>query len=213
MTPETSELGVPLARLFGLLFMMMGPVAVMSAFVGITAGADPSTRRRIAVRAALYSTVALLLAVSAGYGVLNAWGASRASLVLAAGLLLLFASLGQVLGGWKSALPAKPEPHRIPGLEVAISPLAFPTIVAPHAVGVLVIFASFFRAPAEQGLIAGVALAIILLNLLAMFVAHRFVPWIGDVPLRILGAVFGVLQVALGIEFMLSGIRMAWASN
>lgn len=213
MSPEGSEIGLPLARLFGLLFMMMGPIAVMPAFVGITQGADYSTCRRIAVKAAFYSTAALLLAVLAGFSVLNAWGASKASLVLAAGLLLLFAALGQVLGNSKATSAVNAGMDRIPGLEVAVSPLAFPTIVTPHAIGVLVIFASFFHTFADHCKIAGVALLVMVLNLLAMFSARRFVSWIGDAPLRILGAVFGVLQVALGLEFLLSGLRMALAGN
>lgn len=209
MNPDSADIGVHLGQLAGLLFTMMGPIAVMPAFAGITAGADDATCRRIALRATLYAAVAVVLAVMLGYGVLTSWGASKPALVLAAGLLLLFASVGQVLGGAKPPPPPAAAPRRVPGIEVAVSPLAFPTIVTPHAVGVLIIFASFFPTFEAQRAIAAAALGIVLLNLFAMFAARRFVGWVGEVPLRILGAVFGVLQVALGVEFLLSGLRLA----
>lgn len=43
------------------------------------------------------------------------------------------------------------------------------------------------------------------LNLLAMLYAHRVMAVIGVAPLTVLGAVFGVLQLALGIEMIADG--------
>jgi multiple antibiotic resistance protein len=46
------------------------------------------------------------------------------------------------------------------------------------------------------------------LNLLTMLFADRLMRLIGRVPLTILGAVFGVLQLALGIEMLASGVAL-----
>lgn len=48
-------------------------------------------------------------------------------------------------------------------------------------------------------------------TLLAMLCSQRLMQWIGVVPLTILDAVFGVLQVALGIEMVASGASL-WVS-
>jgi multiple antibiotic resistance protein len=37
--------------------------------------------------------------------------------------------------------------------------------------------------------------------------------WIGTVPLTLLGAVFGVLQLALGVEMLASGIALRAAGG
>jgi multiple antibiotic resistance protein len=47
------------------------------------------------------------------------------------------------------------------------------------------------------------------LNLAAMLAARAFMHRIGMAPLLLLGAVFGVLQVALGIEFVADGMALA----
>jgi multiple antibiotic resistance protein len=40
-----------------------------------------------------------------------------------------------------------------------------------------------------------------------MFFAHRIMPVIGQAPLMVLGAVFGVLQLALGLQMIADGLR------
>jgi multiple antibiotic resistance protein len=52
----------------------------------------------------------------------------------------------------------------------------------------------------------------LLLNLLGMRYAHAFMEKIGMTPLLVLGAVFGVLQVALGVEMMANGWQ-AWSAT
>lgn len=205
MTDDT----FPIAKLATLVFMMMGPIGLIPTFAGLTAGADPALRRRIALRAYKYACIALAIAVGIGAGVLTAWGASRPSLVAAAGLLLALTSLRHLLGGAHggNATAAPPPADE----KLALSPIAFPSIVTPHGVGVLIVFVSYAPTASIKATILGVALAIMTLNLLAMLYAQRLMQWIGVVPLTILGAVFGVLQVALGIEMVASGVSL-WAS-
>jgi multiple antibiotic resistance protein len=47
------------------------------------------------------------------------------------------------------------------------------------------------------------------LNLAAMLLARAFMQHIGTAPLLLLGSVFGVLQVALGIEIFSDGVTFA----
>ena len=50
-----------------------------------------------------------------------------------------------------------------------------------------------------------------LLNLVGMRYAQSFMEKVGMTPLLVLGAVFGVLQVALGVEMMADGWQ-AWSA-
>ena len=86
-----------------------------------------------------------------------------------------------------------------------MSPLAFPTLVPPYAVGVLILFASHFSTPGALLRMAGVACGIMLLNWLAMNHAEKILRILGPAVLRVLGSVFGVLQLSLGIEMVLFG--------
>ncbi len=203
-TAEHVHTALHLGRLATLLFMMMGPVGIMPTFYALARNTDGTTVRRIAVRAAAYAAVAMGVAVALGAGVLHSWGATPGSLIIAVGVILFLSALGQLPG--RSADSGN---QQIPPLSVkaALSPLAFPGIATPHAVGVLIIFTTFMNSPSQLFAIFGIALGIVVLDLIAMLLARTMMSWIGEAPLRILGAVFGVLQVALGIEFIISGIR------
>jgi len=188
------------ALLLPLVFMMMGPIGLIPVFVGATAGQEPAAKRRVARRAAGLAAIAALLAVMLGAGILKAWGASPGSLVIAAGALLGLSALKNLLFRGAPKAPA------VPPADPALSPLAIPTIVSPYGVGVLIVFVAYLPGGAAKLAIAGVALFIIALDWLAMRHADRLMGWIGPAALTLLGAVFGVLQLALGIEMIISGI-------
>jgi multiple antibiotic resistance protein len=106
-----------------------------------------------------------------------------------------------------------PPPEALPGWMPALSPITIPGLVSPVVVAVLVIFTTTFPAPGQRFEILGVALAIMALNFLAMLGAKAFMRRVGMAPLLLLGAVFGVLQVALGIEILSDGIALAMAES
>ena len=88
-------------------------------------------------------------------------------------------------------------------------PIAIPGIVTPVGVAVLIIFVSYFPALADKLAIMGVVAAILTLNLGAMLVARWFMTNVGAAPLLVLGAVFGVLQAAMGVEMLISGLTLS----
>jgi multiple antibiotic resistance protein len=203
----------PLAKLASLAFMMMGPIGLVPVFAGLTAGVDPAGCRRIAFRAFAYASVALCIAVAIGAGVLAAWGASRPALVIAAGLLLGLASLRNILAPPRAAGTGTKTPPVPPAPGIALSPIAFPSIVTPHGVGVLIVFVAYAPEGSVKATILGVGLAIMALDLLAMLGARWLMRVVGTVPLTILGAVFGVLQLALGVEMVASGVALRAAGG
>lgn len=88
-------------------------------------------------------------------------------------------------------------------------PIAIPGIVTPMGVAILILFASYFPNLIDRFAILAVIGGIIVANYLAMMSAHWFMRTIGPTPLIVLGAIFGVLQVALGIEMIVSGIGLS----
>ena len=184
--------------LLPLVFMMMGPIGLIPVFVGATADMEPAAQRRVASRAWRFATIGVVLAVVLGAGILHAWGATPSSLTIAAGALLALSALKNLLFREAAKPAVAPDP--------AISPLAVPTILSPYGVGVLIIFVAYLPGVWAKLAVAAVALFIVALDWLAMRHAERLMELVGPVPLTLLGAVFGVLQLALGIEMVISGI-------
>jgi multiple antibiotic resistance protein len=199
-----TEAQVPLSVLGSLLFTLMGPIAMLPLFAGATAGADVALRRKIALLAFAISLGVFALAIFVGAAVMKGAGTTPAALIIAAGIILLATALKSLLGG-HDAPSAQPAPVT---LATALTPLAIPGIVTPVGVAVLIIFASYFPGSANQVAILGVVAAIMVVNLIAMLFAHSFMEKVGFAPLMVLGAVFGVLQAAMGLQFILNGLML-----
>lgn len=200
-----SEMNVPLGLLGSLLFTLIGPVALFPLFAAVTGGADVSLRRRIALLAAGFAFVALALAIFVGAGAMQSAGTSRSSLAIAAGLILLLTALRNVF----ATAPGSVAAPQAPSLGLALKPIAIPGIVTPTGVAVLILFASYFPDTSDRLAMLGMVGAIMAVNTAAMMTAHWFMRVVGPAPLIVLGAVFGVLQAAMGIEMIVSGVKMS----
>lgn len=204
---QTTDTWLLASKLFPLLFNMMGPIGLIPAFAALTANMSEPDRLAMARRAAGLGLVALALAVFLGAVMLEAWSISNGSLVFAAGVIVTLAAIVPILQPTGPA-PVAQGQHQTPR-QLAVSPLAFPIMVSPKAVAVLIIFVAYFPTASGKITVLVTAAVMIALNLLGMRYAHIFMVRIGMTPLLVLGAVFGVLQVALGIEMMLNGWE-AW---
>ncbi len=193
-----------LPQVFALLFLMLGPFKIIGPFWKITQGAEPAFVRSLALLATAFSSIALLLAAVLGERLLGNFGVSLPMLALAGGIILFLNALQATLQQFSvpTAEPAPPfghAPQSIPRL--ALSPLAFPTIVTPYGIAALVVFLALSPAVADRLQLAGAVLAIMLLNLVVMLLTRHIVRVL-LVVLIILGAVLGVVQVALGLQII-----------
>lgn len=207
--------GLPIGRLALLLFTLMGPIGLIPAFDTAMKGRDAADRRRVAIQVAIFAVVALGLAVFLGTAAMARVGTTPPSLIVAAGMILAVTALRNILlaGQGQAASPAAMPPEALPRWMPALSPITIPGLVSPVVVAILVIFTASFPGTNQRFQILGVALGIMVLNVAAMLGARAFMQHVGLAPLLLLGAVFGVLQVALGIEILADGLSLAIAQR
>ncbi len=199
----------PVAQIFTFLFLMLGPFKIIGPFLRIVKGTDIPFMRQIAVRSTLFASLILLVAALLGESVLRSYNIPLPVLALSGGLILFLVALGQVLREFSSPTPPHEtgtKPASVPTLDMALSPLAFPTIVTPYGIATLIVFLAL--SPNEQArlIIGAVVLAIMLMNLIAMLLARHMRPWMGAL-LQVLGAVLSVIQVALGLRIILFSVK------
>lgn len=91
-------------------------------------------------------------------------------------------------------------------LRLAVSPLAFPTIVTPYGVAAVIVFMTLTPDFTTRSEIFLVLLGLMLLDLVAMLFAKPILKYAG-MPLQLLGTVLGITQVALGLQIIVMGLR------
>jgi multiple antibiotic resistance protein len=197
---------------FTFLFVALGPLNVIGPFRTFTQGRDAAFRRGLAFRAFLIATIALIFAATLGAKTLQAWGISVGALLLAAGVILFLVALRPILAGYSprgdrvqatAAAPAPSEP------ELAFSPLAFPTIITPYGLALLILLFTLYPLGSGGMGILAIASFVLALDLLAMLCTDLLakVPFIMP-GLDIVGCVMGVLLIALGLQAVADGLRM-----
>jgi multiple antibiotic resistance protein len=203
------QIKFPVAQIFTFLFLMLGPFKIIGPFSRITKGTDARFTRQIAVRATLFSSLALLLAAVLGERFLSNFGIPLPILALSGGIILFLVALQSILQQFTPQTSPSEEiagPAPTPTLNMAMKPLAFPTIVTPYGIAALVVFLAYSPDLQTKLIIGAVLLAIMLLNLIVMMMT-RHIPAFLAVLLPILAAVLGVVQVALGLQIINNSVR------
>ena len=202
-----------LGKVFTFLFLTLGPFNVLTPFAAMTRGRDAAFKRRLALAAFIIATFAVLIAATEGARTLQAWGISFGALQVTAGLVLFLVALQPILKQYErrvaradTSASATTPTSSVSSL--AFSPLAFPTIVTPYGIAVVIMLLTLRPLDAGGLKILGVAVFVLALDLVAMLLADWImkVPFIGT-ALGILGSVMGVLQIALGVQAVVNGLR------
>jgi multiple antibiotic resistance protein len=193
---------IPWGTLFGLLFMAMGPIRAVAVF-GTIGGEDAHPDvRALAARAIGLAAIAFTVALLLGDQSLARWGVQLPALIMAAGIIIVVVSLHSMLS------PADSPSQVLPAAKARAADVAFPNLLPPLAVALPVIFAAAVPGAANKAVIFFFGMLIFAIDWLAMRHAKWILAKIGPGTLQLLGAVFGVLQTALGIEFILDAYRM-----
>jgi multiple antibiotic resistance protein len=192
-----------LGMVFTAFMVMLGPVKLVAPFATLTADMDQAAARRVASRAFGFACAGGIVAAVLGQSTLVSWGISPPALHLAAGILLLLVALSAVMAQYEPTANAKAP---APSGNLALSPLAFPTILTPHGIGIFILLLAITRDPYREACIVLLFLVVMALNWLVMRYA-RSIMQRGGTALTMLGAVLGVLQVALAIQMIIEAFR------
>jgi multiple antibiotic resistance protein len=194
------------AEIFAMLFLMLGPFKIIGPFLKITQTSDTAIVRRTALQATAFAGTALFLAAVLGDHFLDKYDIPLPVLALTGGIILFLVALQKILQQFgptdKTTTAAPPAAS----MRAAMMPLAFPTIATPYGIAALIVFVSM--APDVQAVarIGGIVLVIMLVNLLVMLTARSY-QVITSVVLPVLGAILGVIQVALGLKVIVISLR------
>jgi multiple antibiotic resistance protein len=200
-----SATSFPIAKIFTVLFLMLGPFKIAGPFAKMTHGADNTLTRKTAFQGIFFSCLALLFAAFMGETFLSNYGIPLPILAPSGGFILLLTALISIIQQFKPSIPHVEEAVP-PTLKSAISPLAFPTVVTPYGIAALIVFLAISSDLHNRLVIGVIVLVIMLLNLVIMLIT-RYVFQILGIFLQIVAAVLGIIQVALGFQVINNSLK------
>ncbi len=193
-------------QVFTLLFLMLGPFKIIGPFSKITQGADPKLIRQIAIRSMMFSSIALLLAAFLGQRIISNFDIPLPILAISGGLILFLVALLTIIKQFGTA-SSNEEKNIVPTLNIALSPLAFPIIVTPYGIAAIIVFLALSPDLSGKLYVGAIVLAIMALNLILMLITRHIYKFLA-VFLSLLGAILGIVQVAVGLMIIYNQFRI-----
>jgi len=195
---------------FGSLFAIVSPFATVPTFLALTE--DDSTPQRIAMarRACLIACVVLLVFALLGTEILAAFQVSVPALRMAGGLVILRVAFDMLQGNQRKLTPEE----RSEGIhkdDIAITPLAVPLLCGPGTITTGIVLGSQAAGVVEHVALALTALAVYATTFLLIWLGVRYSAVLGQITLKVMARLMGMLLAAIAVEFMLAGWREAFA--
>jgi len=199
-----SPLLIKICKDFATIWTTIDPIANVAIFAGLTASLTRAERHRTALRASLYATIILVVAVIAGQIILDAIGIHMHSLKVAGGIILFLFALKMIFGGLDSK-PGLPEEGR----DLAVFPLAVPSLAGPGAIMAVIVLTDDDVYTVPEQVQTGLVMLVVLL---VTYIFLRF----SDVILRVIGQqgaavlvrVMGIILASLAVEIVLTALAV-----
>jgi multiple antibiotic resistance protein len=194
------------------LLVVVDPVGLVPAFLGLTDGVSPKFRREIALRACLIAGAILIGSALIGDWLLRNLGISLPAFRIAGGLLLFAVASEMVLGlRLKHAAQDAEQAAEEHLHNMAAFPLAIPLMAGPGAITATILLAGQAHGRPEW---IAVLLFVVVLSIAACFVCfaagERIGRLLGVTGNVVLSRLLGVILAALAVQYVVDGVRTAF---
>ena len=212
---------MPLYRVALLSFIavvtMVNPLAVVPSFIALTEGVPRRVRASIALLAGISSVAVLTIFLLAGNYIFKFFGITVPAFQIMGGVIFFTNALRTLvqederraynIGGAKRMEESDVEKAEIDPSSIAVVPLAIPMLSGPGAITstmlLVNLYPRFDQKLAVTLAIVGVGLVSYIVLLAAVPLSHR----IGDRGRAVFTKVMALLLGAIGIQFMINGLK------
>lgn len=190
---------------FVVLWAVIDPIGSIPVYLTKTVGLSVEDRRKIARKAVMISAGILIFFLIAGQALLEAMQIPLTAFQIAGGLVLLLFALTMIFGEGKPEQEIKLSSNLN---ELAVYPLAVPSIASPGAMMAIVLLTDNHRFSLfDQTMTTLIMLSVLLITYLLFLTANRIQRWIGNTGAAVISRVMGLILAAVAINNMLVGIR------
>jgi len=193
---------------FAIFFVVVDPIGVALMFYLMTTRLSEQSRRQIALRAVMISTLILLVFFFAGDVMLGLLGVGAPAFRIAGGILFFLLAIDMVFArqsGLRSTT-AREQAEAQSRDDISVFPLAFPLISGPGAMTTVLLMAGESRTlPATLGMV-GIIGVVMALAFLALWQSHRLNRVLGETGSNVVGRLLGLILAALAVQYVIDGV-------
>ena len=184
-------------------WVTIDPVGTVPLYLSVTKDLSPAARRKAAVRASVIAFAILAGFLYLGQYLLEAMHIELLSFQIAGGIVLFLFALTMIFAR-ESATDAPAEK----GHDVAVFPLAMPSIATPGALlAAVVLTDNNTHNFLQETVTCGVMLMVLVANMFLMLLGDRIVGLMGRSGLNILSRVMGMILSAVAVQMVYSALK------
>lgn len=190
---------------FIVLWAVIDPIGTIPVYLAKTARFSPEEQQQVARRAVLVSAGILLFFLFAGKLTLGALQIPLTAFQVAGGLVLLLFALTMIFGESKPDQEMRLESKRS---DVAVFPIAVPSIASPGAMMTLVLLTDKDGfTPLDHLFTMLVVFSVLFITYLLLLVANDIQRWIGVTGAAVISRVMGLILASVAVNNILTGLQ------
>ena len=190
------------------LFALVNPVGIIPVFISMTSYQTAAARNKTNLTANLSVAIILLTSLYLGDAILQVFGISIDSFRIAGGILVVTIAMSMISGKLGEDKQNKQEKSETAIREsIGVVPLALPLMAGPGAISSTIVWGTRYHSLMH---LIGFSVAIALFALCCWGVfrlAPGRVRFRGQRGTNVITRIMGLLLMALGIEFIVTGIK------
>lgn len=192
------------------LFLIVDPVGCIPLFAAITKDDTPRDRRRMVRRAIVVAFAVLALFAVAGGFLLRHFGIGTPAVRIAGGFLLFGIGIEMLYGRVsRTETTEKEEEEAAVKSDVSVTPLAIPLLAGPGSIAGVILFSGTHQGPGGPLLLLAAIALVMLLAWAVLSLTEGLIRIFGQIGIRVIARVMGLLLLFLATQFVLDGLKAA----
>jgi multiple antibiotic resistance protein len=194
---------------FGALFAMVDPLGAIPAFLAMTPQNTAAERQRMALTATLVAGGVMAAFAGLGNVIFKVFGITLAALQIAGGLILLLAAL-DMLRAQRSPLKetAEEKQEGVIKDDIAVTPLGIPMLSGPGAITTAMVLFHKAGTPGRMVVFFACLVVVMVLSYGILYVSAAGARRLSPTFMNIMERLMGILLAALGVQFILVGLKL-----
>lgn len=190
---------------FVLFFAMIDPLGSVGVFLSLTASYTEEMKRKIAFKAVAIATGILLFFVILGEIILKQFQIPIPAFQIAGGIIIFLFAVQMIMGESKQPSASESQPH---GTEIAVFPLAIPSIASPGALLSCVLLTENDSFDVWEQAVTSLAMLSVLIILLIMLLSSKYISRaIGASGADVIARVMGLLLASIAVAAITDGLK------